>query len=93
MTDEPQTGPTAMEALYDARHMLTGTPPHWPRREINFQLDYRPFDPATKAELECLLPRPRPTVFDRSRGQKWLLWLSLLALAAIAVWIIIGIGR
>lgn len=90
---EPQTGPTAMEALYDVRHMLTGTPPHRPRREINFTLDYRPMDPDLMAQFECLVPRPRPTVFDRSRGQRWLLWLSLLALVAIAAWIIVGVGR
>lgn len=61
-----------------------------PRREINFTItpDYRPFDPDTKAALYAVAPVP-----NRTRGQQWLLWCSLLALVVIAAWIIVRAGH
>lgn len=64
--------------------------PGYPHLEI--VPDLQPFKLDPKA-ITCGMPRPRPTVFDHSRGTTILLAISLLSLVAIAIWIIIGAGR
>lgn len=90
-------GPTAYEALYVARQSLTGVPPHRPDRHAQAVLmpfpSVEPFDPDLVRALDCNIIRPHSRAFERSRGQQVLLALSLLALVAIAAWIIIGAGR
>lgn len=72
-----------------------GLGPDLAPRYHGLKVDYVAFDEDPKATLDCtMLGRPRPTVFDRSRGEKWLLWLSLFALVAVGVWIgiLVGVG-